>query len=332
MRAVWGVHDVQGGSDTRPSGCGFYRIVLPFDQLAANGWDARYRAGTPPPESENAQILVGERLDKHDGQGAWRRLRLRHKLVYEIDDDVYHVDRMNTMAWNVYGRPAVQEVVTHLMNVSDLVTVTSEPLAEVMREHNPNVAVIPNFIPADMLAIERPRREKLTVGWTGGGSHALDLMMIAEPLRRFLDTDRRDAQLHIVGSDFRRTVGHMNARFTDWLPDPRDYYRVLDFDIGLAPLTGTTFDQSKSNIKALEYAALGIPVIASDVEPYRNFVIDGVTGFLVRKKNQWRQRLRELAADPDLRESMGAKAREIARGWTIEKNWHHWDRAYSSLL
>jgi hypothetical protein len=70
-------------------------------------------------------------------------------------------------------------------------------------------------------------------------------------------------------------------------------------------LQWTVFASSKSYIKALEYAALGIPVIASDAEPYRDFVVHGVTGFLVRRDHEWLSYLRELASDDGLRQSMG---------------------------
>jgi glycosyltransferase involved in cell wall biosynthesis len=57
-----------------------------------------------------------------------------------------------------------------------------------------------------------------------------------------------------------------------------------------------------------------------------------VTGFLVRSKSEWRDRIRELVADEDLRESMGAKARELAAQHTIEGNWHRWAAAYQEVL
>jgi glycosyltransferase involved in cell wall biosynthesis len=328
---VWGIHDSQADDSGKPSGCGFYRIVLPLRALKANGWDARWQAGTPPPDSAAYRLIVGERLDRAEAQGHWRRLRARHRLVYEVDDDVFHVDPTNYMAWRVYGQPGVQDAVSHMAATSDLVTVTTEPLAQVMREHNPNVAVLPNCIPGWLCDHPRPRAGKLTVGWTGGASHTLDVAMIAEPVREFMRT-HRDWQLHIVGTDFRPTLHMLTARFTRWEPDPEDYYRRLDFDIGLCPLTGSVFDAGKSAVKAMELGALGIPVIASDVEAYRGYVVDGVTGFLVSTPKQWRARLRELAADEALRESMGAKARELARQHTIEGNWQRWADAYTPLL
>src|SRR5262249_39057852 len=143
---------------------------------------------------------------------------------------------------------------------------------------------------------QRDRRH-LVVGWQGGASHGEDMAMIAAPLREFLDRQRA-ARLHLMGTNYGKTIGRP-CRYTPGVPaaaDP-DYYRAIDFDIGLCPLTGTAFDQSKSGIKALEYMALGIPVLASDTEPYRGLVTDGVNGWLIRRPGDWLRRLRDLAAD-----------------------------------
>ena len=101
--------------------------------------------------------------------------------------------------------------------------------------------------------------------------------------------------------------------------DPRGYYETMNFDIGLAPLVDNAFNISKSFLKPLEMNALGIPVLASDVGPYRGYVKDGVNGFLIRQDHEWLKRLSELASDDGLREKMSASARERAREWTIER-------------
>jgi len=329
---VWAIHDAQAPNDPRPSGCGYYRITLVMDQLKANGWDVSYGAGTPPAQAADAKIMVGQRLDRPDVLGLWRRMSLQHKLVYELDDDIFHIDTVNWLAYRVYHQLDIQDAVAHCAEVAGLVTVSVEPLAEVMRQYSDNVVVLPNFIPERLLSMTRPKPERFTVGWTGGASHSTDIRTCAPAVRAFLDWDCPKAQLHVQGSDFRGTFGHLNARFTPWVADSRDFYPTLDFDVGLAPLADTVFNRSKSYIKALEYAALGIPVIATDLEPYRDFVIDGVTGFLVRKEKEWRDRLRLLAGDEQLREQMGEKAREHAANFTIEKNWVRWAEAYQALI
>ena len=318
---LFGFHD--------QSGCGEYRVKMPLRELEKHGHEIKLQLGGTGEAAQGFQVVIGQRMDKHDALPIWRRLKATSRLVYEIDDDVFSTVPVNWMAHRVYSKPLPQDAVIHAAEVADLVTVTTEPLAEVMRAFNPNVVVLPNHVPTEILDIERPRRDKLVVGWAGGASHASDILMISGQVRRFLD--RHDAELHLIGTDYRETF-RRDGRFTKWDPDLMAYYRNIDFDIGLCPLTGTKFDASKSHIKALECAALGIPVIASDVEAYRDFVVDGVTGFLVKHEHEWLKRLTELANDADLRESMGAKAKEQATAWTIEKGWHLWEQAYQSLL
>jgi glycosyltransferase involved in cell wall biosynthesis len=331
--SVWGIHDTRNSEDRGPSGCGYYRIVLPFDQLKANGWDARYAPGAPPPEAASVKIIVGERLMFPEVLGLWRRNRARHRLVYEIDDDVWNVEPVNTLAYRAFSVHSILDAVETCITISDVITVTTEHIAEVIRQRTSHsqVRVIPNYIPQRLLAIERTRREHVIVGWAGGASHGADLAMIARPVRQVIDASKR-LRLHLVGEDFRPTFGVLSfARFTPWVQDSSKFYQNLDFDIALAPLEPSTFNLSKSAIKCLEYAAMGIPVIASDYLPYQGFVIDGVTGFLCRTEKQWRARLRELANDSELRESMGAKARELAGQHTIEGNWEKWAAVYREL-
>jgi glycosyltransferase involved in cell wall biosynthesis len=243
------------------------------------------------------------------------------------------VDQTNHVAYQVYSRYHVLDAVEIACQVADLVTVSTQPLAEVIRKQtgHPNVKVIGNYIPEFVLGLERHQPEHVTIGWTGGASHTLDVAMIARAVRRCMNTDKT-LRLHVIGTDFRPTFGHTHARLTHWEADPRDYYKHLDFDIGLAPITSSTFNESKSFLKALEYAAMGIPVIASDFGPYPEFVQHGVTGFLAKRDKDWRDYIRELAADRELRETMGKKARELAAQYTIEGNWQKWASAYEEVL
>ncbi len=149
-----------------------------------------------------------------------------------------------------------------------------------------------------------------------------------DPLREVIAETGVD--MHWIGWDFGSTIGDV-GRFTPWRANVWEYYANIDFDIGVIPLSGHPFNESKSHIKALEYAALGIPTIASDSAPSRDFVQDGVTGYLCRTQDEWRARLRELVNDADARDEMGAAARKVAAGWTIQDGWRHWNDAYEEV-
>ncbi len=315
---IWGLHDY--------TGCGYYRIGLPLAALAAHG----HTVGLSREWVDKAleyPIIIGQRV----GIGMrtpWRRLRADHRLVYEIDDDFWNLDPAATRI-RADLTPAKLDAMEQAIEVSHLVVTTTEHLAEQLRQRHGNVAVLPNWIDERLTALDRPRRDKVTVGWAGGDTHLRDMRMLAPHLKRFLIRNPH-VEFHSIGTDFTKPL-RVPARVTGWCPDVWDYYRSIDFDIGLAPLAPTVFARAKSAVKALEYAALGIPVIASDVGPYREFVLDGVTGYLVRRDHEWERRLRDLANDDAMRIEMGAKAREHARDWTIQANWRHWEQAMRTL-
>lgn len=316
---VWGFHDGHA--------CGYYRVLLPFDALNAAGHDTGVSWGWDD-QAEQAPIVVGQRVSKTDALPIWRRLRARHKLVFETDDDVWSIDPTNLGAYAAHGLSTL-DATEQAVRVAHMVTVSTEPLAEVLRKHHDNVVVLPNHIDGALLELERPRRDRVTVGWAGGDSHLRDMAVLASHLRRFLGRNPH-VEFHNLGTDFRGVL-KIPGRFTGWQANIWDYYRTIDFDIGVAPLADLPFNRSKSAIKALEYAALGIPVVASDSEPYRPFVLDGTTGFLVRKEHEWGRRLYELANDEAMRTEMGAKAKAHAATWTIQNGWPLWQAAYEQL-
>lgn len=325
------------------SGCGWYRMIMPMRELQAHGYEVTLMSGDvdagqgiTAKSMEGHDVIVGQRFNKPGGVHIWREARTpMTRLVYEIDDNVFSVTPENFQAYNFWQRPEIIDAATHAMEVADLITCTTEQLADVLREYNPNVKVIPNHIPGWVCDFERKRRERPAVGWVGGSSHGVDVGEIAAPVRRFL---RRFPgwDLRLAATDYRPTfkVGD-RAFFTPWVPvtdNPEGFYTAPDWDIGLAPVTHTPFNASKSCVKALEYAALGIPVIASDYHPYRDFVRHGETGFLVKQDHEWLKYMSELASDEALREKMGAAARERAREYTIEKGWKMWAEAYEGLF
>lgn len=303
-------------------------MSLPLGELARHGHDIEIGPARNDQDAGGADVVVGQMIGVINGW--WRRLSRDARLIYELDDDPFEVERHNPV-YHHYANLVSRDCIEHCIAVSDLVTVSTEPLAQRIRAINPNVVVLQNRIDEHLLSIDRPRRDKVVVGWAGGASHLKDVKIVAPVLRSVLNKYRSRVEAHFVGVDYRELVGRP-MRFTPWAHKTTDYYRLIDFDIGLAPLVPTRFAETKSNIKALEYAALGIPVIASDVAPYRDFVIDGVTGWLVRQPNDWGMRIRQLINDEAMRTEMGAKAKQLAAEWTIQNGWHEWEAAYRSVL
>jgi hypothetical protein len=298
-------------------------MKLPADEYARRGGDIRY--STELPLDETFDVVIGQRVCRPDSTRAWQGLKGRTLLVYEIDDDLFHVDPASTAAYKFYARPEVQDNIRANVAIADVVTVSTEPLGELLRPINPNVVVVPNRIPGWLLEHDRPRNTHLTLGWAGSGTHEIDWADPGPQVSRFLWRNN-DIRAHIIGSPFTamRNWPLDRVRFTHWLNSIDDYYRTLDFDIGVIPLRPHVFNRSKSALKALEQGALGIPVVASAVGPYESFVRHGVSGYLVRTDHEWGRYLRLLADDADARTELGQAGRVIAARHTVEGNLRSW--------
>lgn len=344
---IYASHD--GGS-----GCAWYRMLVPLravDKLAPdvtvkffNGGKLCMRQVDPPllPEdAAEADIIVAQRANAFEGMGMWRRWSTpTTRTVYENDDDIWNITHENSAAYDSYKLGGEgREAVLRYCSTSNLVTTSSPHLADWHRELTPHVPVVllPNYIPEMVLDLKHDERKgRPRLGWMGGGSHARDIHMATGATRRFMKR-HKNWDLVVSGVDYRSAFKCDPAVMyhIPWIhvsDDSDVFYRAIDFDIGMCPLLDTQFSRSKSHIKALEYMARGIPVIASDVEPYRRFITHGVDGFLVKQEHEWLEALSTLANDEDLRLRMGAAGKEKARQHTIEKHYQEWVNAYRMLF
>lgn len=312
--------------------CGYWRMQVPFAELRGQfGLDAPVELDIRELAPSPGDLVVGQRIADPAMSQVWGYLKSAGcKLVFELDDDLWNVpgtDPRVQAYWN-----SVRPWLGANIALADLVTVSTEHLAEKARRWNDNVVVLPNYADAALLEHDRPHGESgtVTIGWAGSSSHLIDFPPIAPVLALTLAT-HPSAQLHIVGQDYGSLVGRP-YRYSGWFDDIPTYLRALDFDIGLAPLADVDFNHSKSHLKVLEYAMLGIPTVASDVGPYADFVEHGVTGFLVRTDADWADYLHALIENPELRAQMGEAARRRASEYTIQGNVHKWAIAYGELV
>lgn len=314
------------------AGCWWYRLEMPLRELERRGaievasCEERlptdvYTGRTEP------RIIVGQRVSKPEPTSLWQQLARdgRHTLVYELDDDVLNIDaESNPLGHQFFSQREIQSYVKHNLSVADHVVVSTETLAGVVREYNESVYVLPNGIPAALLSMSDPpewRQPKtpVVIGWQGSATHGMDWRDVANYVDKAIVREHPRALLRVWGG---RTewFDRMKCRreHARWVDDIWDYYRSLRMDVALAPLRPHLFNRSKSAIRVMEAGALGIPVIASDVGPYAEYVQHGRTGWLVRRDHEWTSCVRDLINSPITRQSMGANAREQAREHTIE--------------
>ncbi|UQX87943.1 glycosyltransferase family 4 protein [Jatrophihabitans telluris] len=314
-------------------GCGNYRMGLPVWALNRAGHDALAFSVLNVDLPSDLDVLVGQIVAGQTQTEFWqsqaRRADRSFAMVYEIDDDVWNLDMTNPSHRAFAGD--VGEQVRANIEVADAVTVTTDYLAERIRPINPNVFVTPNCFDASLLTHERPRAEKLTVGWAGGSSHQHDFLAVAKDLHAFF---KRNPQVdtHFIGVNHGDKIGRPGSRFSPWRSNLVEYMHSVDFDLGIAPLAYHAFNRSKSDLKFLEYSSLGIPVVASDFGPYSESIIHGVTGLKVKHPHEWARHLRALSNDSAMRDELGRNAKSWAAIRTIQANVWRWEDAYYATL
>jgi len=82
-------------------------------------------------------------------------------------------------------------------------------------------------------------------------------------------------------------------------------------DVGLYPLEQNDWVLGKSGLKALQYMAIGIPVVATDIGTSKDIISHMESGLLVSTRKDWVVALKTLIDDSLLREKIGKAAREV---------------------
>jgi hypothetical protein len=160
-------------------------------------------------------------------------------------------------------------------------------------------------------------RPELTIGYVGTRTHAADLQMVENAILRVLEQRSPAVGFLSVGVPLSPKLrGHRHARVL--MPaksiqhDYSEFARfalTLSIDVGIAPLLDTPFNRCKSDLKFLEYAAMGVPGVFSALPPYRR-IRHGANGFLATNRRQWEDCLNELLNSADLRRKVAASAGE----------------------
>lgn len=222
------------------------------------------------------------------------------------------------------------------MRKADMVTVTTEKLAEYARHYNPNVAVLPNCIDLDRWwKLDLRPNAQLRVGWSGGVSHYEDWYSIKKPLNRLMK--EYQFKLIMAGSNFQGVIDEENRHLVeshDWMPFKGHSYRMMcmALDIAIIPLANLPFNHYKSSIKWYEMNALCIPSVVSNTLPYSEDILHEKNAVLYKNDDEFYYALKKLIDNKFYRHNMGKEARrwvETNRG--AKECVNLWIDAYQKL-
>ena len=307
---------------------GYIRLLLPLDHLS----------GTHP---------AGPNLALVDLRGALRRVAdvlvcQRHvipdiaaadrviehcrssgmRLVYDLDDDLVDVPDTHPEAERLRR---LAPVVIRMLIAADAVWVSTRGLQRRLAGLRPDARVMPNRLDERLWgkALGEAWGASDTAGpvrilFLGMATHDAGLELVEPVALRLYREFGDDVSFEVVGETARAELDPVlhpvqpppsaAASYpgcVEWLTRERRWH------IGVAPLMASDFAGPASAIKVLDYAALGLAVVASDVEAHRDGGLgeaDGVR-LVPNDEDAWCVALAELVRDARERRHRGAKAR-----------------------
>ncbi len=335
-------------------GCGTYRCYVPAlslqeSKVADSEFLFHDQITDPKPDDLNDKdVVVFQRavgtLYVEMMQECQRR---EIATVVEMDDNLFDVPRHNPASW-FWRRKGIQKILKQQLTLADRVICSTKPLVgrvlQEMQWHGDNhkVRLCPNHVHPAIWGkgvwggVLPYHNQHLVIGWQGSQTHDVDFKTALPALRAMVD-EYPNVIVRFFGSvplsvkdvipeeRFQWTKGVEMARYPATL-------RYVNYDIGIAPVTDSLFNQCKSNIKWLEYSALGLPCVASNVYPYARSIEEGVTGFLASTPDEWYVKLKALVESESLRKTIGAQAQtHVWQTWSHEQHAPKWAEALLSV-
>lgn len=248
--------------------------------------------------------------------------RVNPRIVFDFDDalwtppDAFSHDPQVRALYQVQVR-----YLHHILTQARCVIAGNYYLARYAMQFASSVHVIPSSVDLERypLKVTWSDEEKVVFGWIGSPENLVDFKSAQEGLRRFFLQFGAKAMLKIVSTSPLSLDG-APVQFERWELD-RDVDFLHSFDVGLMPLNDTERSRGRCGFKAIQYMAVGLPVIASPIGAATEIVEHERTGFLASTAEEWEEALMRLASDKDLRMRLGRAGREkVERLFSIQGN------------
>lgn len=301
------------------SGSSIWRLIDPFAEINKRdlGYEMSVSTNGVEPDEKNVldqdAVILQSIVDKKGIAMLYAYQQERGlKIIVDCDDFIeLNPDNPFTKEHEVTG---AKDTILKTMEIADAITTTTPYLAEKLKEYNDNVYVLPNLMSKKRWDMGKPKQtnNKITrIGYFGSMTHLKDLEVVSKALRKVLVS--RDVELVTLGDPrFKRYfVGLNNVQYMLGVPMenyPSKLYG-LGLDFAIAPLADNEFNRCKSAIKTYEAGIVGIPIIASDVEPYKDIGNKKVGVFLADTLEKWEESIEYLIDYPEDRQYYGDRLR-----------------------
>lgn len=177
------------------------------------------------------------------------------KIWIDHDDFLLGVTSDNPYHW-IYNDPEIRSSIVQILEMADLVTVTTEALKTEYSKFNKNIHVVPNAFHKARLNEPLTYGKNNTVLWRGSQTHHRDLIEYKDEI---IEVAHANPEWEWVFFGFdpwyiSEKMPKNKVTFANQM-DLFDYFyalRQISPKIAIVPLHDTTFNRCKSNIAAIE--------------------------------------------------------------------------------
>lgn len=330
---------------THTSAIEVYRVFSPLKEAGFNIISGIKDGQVNFEAIDQAELILcqrdfGQDLTRYEKLVKYARTQ-RKPIVFDIDDLLIEIPEIHPDRLNLTFNHAVLPMIRSISE-ADLVTVSTKKLKETLTSFNPNIVVLPNYLDTSIWQLREPRLNNIedspiTIGYMGGGSHTSDLEYIQPVISDLLT--RYENKIKFVVWGLQPPKELLRFAQTKWIristysyEDFVNFFQRQQADIFIAPLVDNLFNRCKSEIKFLEYSALGSPTLASNLEPYNSIIKNGQNGFLASNYEEWTEYLIQLIENHDLRYKIALSALETVKNdWLISNNSDRWKSSYQNI-
>lgn len=158
----------------------------------------------------------------------------------------------------------------------------------------------------DLRIVKSYRSEIFTIGWIGGfgGDHKTSLIELVFPALKELSFPfrfvvigvRKEEDIHFINNYFKDipAIDIVLPLVLDWNDEMAIQEQIVKFDLGIATLTDSELQLSKSGIKAKQYMNNGVPVLSTNLPENNSVVQEGINGFFCNTSDDFIERINQF--------------------------------------
>ena len=314
-----------------------YRVIVPMQALAQRGHQVHVEERNVIADAgwlRDVDLVHFTRHSSRESQRAARWLKANGvAVVWDNDDDLIALPKDNPRHAEQSGMrgQAIWAGMKQMMRCADLVTTPSEVLAERYRAAGADdVRVLGNYLPPVFSRPARvPESPGVTLGWLAAYEHMTDFerLRLRPTLTRLL---AQHPTLKIATVGVNLGLESPRYRHTPITPYGELPAHLARFDVGIAPLADIRFNRARSDVKVKEYAACGVPWLASRVGAYAG--LGEEQGGRLVPDDRWHEEIERLVTDAVERRRLSLAASRWAAEQRIERHVDRWERAFEDVV